>query len=84
MPIDQLHLDGVAPAAMRGRRLTERQRDLLRFMRLAVIVGTRDVRKFYADPYGALRRLERLGLVQPVLDPHDPQGRPRWWTPKAN
>jgi hypothetical protein len=71
--VSQLPLDGVAPAAPGSRRLTERQRDLLRFMRLAMIVGVGDVRRFYADPHGALRRLERIGLVAR-------EG--QWWTPR--
>lgn len=66
--LHQLLLDGgevVHP--MRVRHLTERQRELLRFIRWAGRHGspivTYEARVFYADPHGALRRLEALGLV---------------------
>jgi hypothetical protein len=68
--LHQLLLDGSGevPFPMRaGRRLTERQRELLRFIRWAGRHGspivTYEARVFYADPHGALRRLEALGLV---------------------
>lgn len=74
MTNDQLTLDGSSPR--RPRRLTERQRDLLRWMRISAERGypvrPHVVYRFYADPYGALRRLERIGLVR-----HDRAG--EWW-----
>jgi hypothetical protein len=66
--LHQLLLDGGEVAhPMRVRHLTERQRELLRFMRWAGRHGspivTYEARMLYADPHGALRRLEALGLV---------------------
>ena len=62
----QLSMDGAAvlfpmPAP---RRLTERQRDLLRYARAHGGITTREARRFYADASGALWRLECLGLVR--------------------
>lgn len=55
------------------RRLTERQRNLVRYMRFWVAMKhngaafpTREASLYYADPAGALRRLEALGLVARV------------------
>lgn len=67
---EQLTFDGGAePYPLRHVYvLTTRQRDLLRYMRWLCQHGspmaTREARKFYADPGGALRRLEALGLVR--------------------
>lgn len=69
---EQLTLVGepVAP-----RRLTERQHQLLEVVRwfgeYGAALPTREARRFYVDPSGALRRLERLGLVRRA-------GRGRW------
>lgn len=70
---EQLTIDGelVAYPPPRPRQLATRQRDLLRWLRLlstvwADGVPTRMVGQFYADPSGALRRLEALGLVRRV------------------
>jgi hypothetical protein len=75
MTLEQLTLDGgsVPYPIPKQPTLTERQRDLL----LVLTAGdgpmrTRDVRRFYADASGALRRLQRLGLVTQV-------SRGWWW-----
>jgi hypothetical protein len=67
MTSDQLDFDGHAtpfplPPA---RRLTERQRDMLRWMRAwdDSPITTREARRFFADPTGALKRLEKMGLI---------------------
>lgn len=63
----QLTIDGreVAMAMVpKFRRLTTRQRDLLLYVRMVGLVTTDEARHFYADPTGALVRLEALGLVQ--------------------
>lgn len=55
------------------RRLTQRQRDLVLYVRCWRTVTITDVRRFYADPHGALRRLETFGLVKRA-------GRGEWTT----
>jgi len=70
MTPEQLTLDGgaVPYPIPPPRRLTERQRYLLAYMRARSnpTMPTYLARPFYVDPYGALRRLERMGLVQRV------------------
>lgn len=72
MTPDQLTFDGgsVPYPPPRPRRLTERQRLLVRYMRFYVAMRpdlpafpTWAACLYYADPHGALRRLEALGLV---------------------
>lgn len=65
----QLTIDGgeVAYPLPRPKRLTTRQHDFL----LVLTAGdepmaTRDVRRFFVDASGAMRRLEALGLVRQV------------------
>ena len=66
LPNLQLTTDGEFVPWMQAppHRLTERQRDLMRFVRFRGGITTRDARRFYADAGGALRRLEVLGLVK--------------------
>jgi hypothetical protein len=49
-------------------RLTERQRELLRYMRAVDSWGatfhTGDARRFFRDATGAMRRLEAAGVVE--------------------
>jgi hypothetical protein len=70
---EQLTITGgsVSHPPPRARHLTERQRELLRMLRVWGEVSTRAARLYYADPSGALGRLEALGLVERV-------GRGRW------
>jgi hypothetical protein len=65
---EQLDFDGggVSYPMPRPHRLTERQRELLRLMRAGGPRWTCEVVPFYADASGALRRLEKLGLVERV------------------
>lgn len=62
----QLTMDGreVPTPAPAERRLNDRQRDLMRYVRFRGGITTRDAGRFYTDAGGALRRLERLGLVR--------------------
>lgn len=62
----QLTTDGELVPWMQAppHRLTDRQRDLMRYIRFRGGITTREARRFYADAGGALRRLERIGLVQ--------------------
>jgi len=64
--IEQLTIDGelIEHPTPRPRRLTERQRDLLRFIRFAGVIYTREAHRYYIDANGALRRLEAVGLVR--------------------
>ena len=74
MAPEQLTIDGeLVPYPLPPpRRLTTRQRALLRFIRAdPAPIAARQARHFFADPYGALRRLEALGLVRR-------RGRGRW------
>lgn len=73
---EQLTFDGgaVPYPTPRPYRLTDQQRALLRFMRHdPAPIRTVQARHFYADPSGALRRLEAIGLVHR-------EGRGRWTT----
>lgn len=65
---DQLTIDGgsVPYPLPPPRHLTERQRELLRLMRAGGPRWTFECRQVYADPTGALRRLEALGLVERI------------------
>jgi hypothetical protein len=65
---EQLTFDG-APVAYplpRPRHLTERQRDLWLWAATTTPNGftTADAGRFFADPSGALRRLESFGRVR--------------------
>lgn len=62
----QLRIDGGAtPLPPRlPRRLTERQRELLRWARWHGAVTTRDARRWYAAPSGACARLVDMGLLE--------------------
>lgn len=66
--MQQITLDGelVSYPLARPRHLTERQRDLLRWMRTTPPISTGQARRFYADASGALGRLETMGLVKRV------------------
>jgi hypothetical protein len=72
----QLHLDGVPPASLSPRRLRERQRTLMVYVRFyndqRGAFPTSEGFLYYADARGALRRLERIGLVR-----RDHEG--EWW-----
>jgi predicted RNA polymerase sigma factor len=74
---EQLRLDGPAvPYPLpRPRHLTERQRDLLRYVAIVYDAGqsfpTGMAHRFFVDASGALRRLEALGRVSQV-------GRGKW------
>jgi DNA (cytosine-5)-methyltransferase 1 len=46
------------------KRLTERQRDLLRSIQQYGQISTRDACRFFADPSAALSRLVALGLIE--------------------
>lgn len=66
---DQLTIDGraVPHPPPRPRRLTERQRELVRVLVAGEqATSTADVHRLYADASGALRRLEALGLARHV------------------
>lgn len=64
----QLTFDGRAePLPLhKAKTLTQRQRDLLLWLRMTYPTTTASAGRFYADPSGALRRLEALGLVERV------------------
>jgi hypothetical protein len=68
MAPEQLRLDGDAvPYPLpRARHLTERQRDLWLWASTTAPGGftTADAGRFFADPSGALRRLEAFGRVR--------------------
>lgn len=56
---------GAAPVPLRTpRSLTERQRDLLRWVRWHGSITTREARRWYVDPSGACGRLVELGLLE--------------------
>lgn len=70
----QLTLEGnVVPLPLPApKRLTERQRELLHVLAASGRpMVTADVRRFYVDASGAMRRLAAVGLVRRV-------GRGRW------
>jgi len=50
----------------RVHRLTERQRELVRFVATYDSILTLEAKMFYADAHGALKRLEALGLIEHV------------------
>jgi hypothetical protein len=69
MTYEQLTVDGrsVPYPLPKPRHLTARQRDMLVILTASdVPMTTREVGRLYADPSGALRRLERMGLVERV------------------
>jgi hypothetical protein len=74
---EQLRLDGDAvPYPLpRARHLTERQRDLLRYVAVvydqAESFPTGMAGRFFVDASGALRRLEAMGRVRRI-------GRGKW------
>lgn len=57
------------------RLLTARQRDLLRWVRRSGETRTLEANMFFADAHGAMRRLERAGLIE-----HVKRG---WWRATA-
>ena len=65
---EQLTIDGGAvPHPLTApRRLNHRQRDLWLWAAMAPTgsITTGDARRFYADPAGALRRLEAFGVMR--------------------
>lgn len=70
---DQLTIDGgsVPYPLPPPRHLTERQRRLVRYLRFYVEQKARpfptaEAVLYFADPSGALRRLEALGLVERI------------------
>lgn len=65
MRTEQLTFSGgsVSHPAPAPVRLTERQRDLMRVLRFRGEITTAGADLFFIDGGGALRRLERLGLV---------------------
>lgn len=69
----QLTIDGGAvPYPLpKPRHMTERQRQVWLWGKTRGTLTTADVRRFYVDPFGALRRLEAFGAVERV-------GRGRW------
>jgi hypothetical protein len=65
---DQLTFDGrLVPYPLAApKRLTERQRELVRLLRAGGPRWTCECTGLYADPSGALRRLADLGLVERI------------------
>lgn len=77
----QLTLDDRAePYPPPARRpLTGRQRGLLEWMRRTGETRTMEAGAFFVDASGAMRRLERLGLVERVSRGHWRTTTPKGW-----
>lgn len=75
--MEQMTIDGelVPHPLVHRRQPSERQMELVRFIRARGGIGTNEARPFYANPKSALARLARLGIVECIGGGH--------WRPRS-